>query len=122
MRNLRNFGRLIHFANGFRDKFLDDKIKFKKGYNVGLEFIIELLISSTKEIIKHGLYRTYVSVQEDTPYLKGKLLLMSTNETSGQLLNDAKFNMQFSCQHDEYTANVLENQILLYTQKICQRN
>ena len=119
-RNLKNFGRLIHFANGFRDKFLDDKIKFKEGYNVGLEFIIELLTYSTKEIIKHGLYRTYVLVQEDTPYLKGKLLLMPTEDTAGQLLNDAKFNMQFSCQHDEYTANVLENQILLYTLKKCQ--
>ena len=53
-RNLRNFGRLIHFANGFRDKFPDDKIKFKKGYNVGLEFIIELLYFYTIEIIKHA--------------------------------------------------------------------
>ena len=120
-RNLRNFGRLIHFANGFRGKFPDDKIKFKEDKNVGLEFIIELLISSTKEIIKHGLFRTYVSVQEDTSYLKGKLLMMPTKDTAGQLLNDARFNLQFSCEHDEYSANVLENQILLYTLRKCQQ-
>ena len=32
-RNLTNFGRLIHFANGFRGKFPDAKIKFKNGQN-----------------------------------------------------------------------------------------
>ena len=120
--DLINFGRLIHFANGFHKKhLLEGKIKFSSKYNVGLEYIIELLTVHTNEIIKHGLYRTYVSVQEDIPYLKGKLLLLPTENTAGQLLNDARFNLQFSCQHDEYTANVLENQILLYTLKICQR-
>ena len=47
--------------------------------------------------------------------------MLPTKNTSGQLLNDAKFNLKFSCQYDEYSANVLENQILLYTLKICQR-
>ena len=119
---IENLGRLIHYANGFDEKnFLDGQIKFKSDHNVGLEYIIELLTFYTKKIIKDGLYRTYVSVREDIPYLKGKLLMQPTEDTSGQLLNDAKFNLKFSCQYDEYSANVLENQILLYTLKICQR-
>jgi len=120
--NIENLGRLIHYANGFDEKnFLDGQIKFKSDHNVGLEYIIELLTFYTKKIIKDGLYRSYVSMQEDIPYLKGKLLMLPTKNTSGQLLNDAKFNLKFSCQYDEYSANVLENQILLYTLKICQR-
>ena len=41
--------------------------------------------------------------------------IRNLSDLSGQLLNDARFNLQFSCEHDEFTANILENQILLFT-------
>ena len=93
--DLINFGRLIHFANGFHKKhLLEGKIKFSSKYNVGLEYIIELLTVHTKEIIKHGLYRTYVSVQEDIPYLKGKLLCFQQKIQldSYLMMRDSTFN------------------------------
>jgi len=120
--NIQSIGRLIHYASGFKeDEIIDGKINFLEGRNQGLEFHIEQLIHYTKKILKEGLYRTYVPIQEDIPYLKGKLLLLPTETTSGQLLNDARFNLQFSCEHDEFTANILENQILLFTLDVCQR-
>ena len=120
--NIQSIGRLIHYASGFKeDEIIDGQINFLEGRNQGLEFHIEQLIHYTKKILKEGLYRTYVSIQEDIPYLKGKLLLLPTETTSGQLLNDARFNLQFSCEHDEFTANIRENQILLFTLDVCQR-
>ncbi len=120
--NMESFGRLIHFVNGFDDKDLEEgQIKFLKRQHQGFELFIEILIRYTKKIIKEGIYRTYISIQEDIPYLKGKLLLLPTEYTGGQLLNNARFNLQFSCQHDEYSANNIENQILLYTLKFCKQ-
>ncbi len=119
--NIESLGRLIHFASGFADEDIrEDSVKFAKARNQGLEIFIHILTLLTKKILRQGLYRTYLSVQEDIPYLRGKLLLLPTENTSGQLLNDARFNLQFSCEHDEYSANVLENQILLYTLRKCQ--
>ncbi len=120
--NMESFGRLIHFVNGFDDKDLEEgQINFLKRQHQGFEFFIEILIQYTKKIVKEGVYRTYISIQEDIPYLKGKLLLLPTENTGGQLLNNARFNLQFSCQHDEYSANNIENQILLYTLKFCKQ-
>ena len=120
--NMESFGRLIHFVNGFDDKdFEEGQIKFLKRQHQGFEFFIEILIQYTKKIIKEGIYRTYISIQEDIPYLKGKLLLLPTENTGGQLLNNMRFNLQFSCQHNEYSANNIENQILLYTLKFCKQ-
>ena len=119
--NIENLGRLIQYASGLGDEDIrEDSVKFAKARNQGLEIFIHILTLLTKKILRQGLYRTYLSVQEDIPYLRGKLLLLPTENTSGQLLNDARFNLQFSCEHDEYSANVLENQILLYTLRKCQ--
>ena len=71
--------------------------------------------------LKEGLYKNYITIQEDSLYLEGKLLFLPTETTSGQILNDSRFNLQFSCEHDEFSANTLENQILLYTLEYCQK-
>ena len=119
--NIESLGRLIQYASGLGDEDIHDhRVKFAKARNQGLEIFIYILTLLTKKILRQGLYRTYLSVQEDIPYLRGKLLLLPTENTSGQLLNDARFNLQFSCEHDEYSANILENQILLYTLRKCQ--
>jgi len=120
--DIKSYGRLIHYVNGFYDvKFLDDKIDFLENKNQTLYFHIELLIHYAETILKEGLYKNYITIQEDSPYLKGKLLFLPTETTSGQILNDSRFNLQFSCEHDEFSANMLENQILLYTLDCCQR-
>ena len=120
--NIKSYGRLIHYVNGFEDaKFLDDNINFLESKNQTLYFHIELLTHYAETILKQGLYKNYITIQEDSPYLKGKLLFLPTETTSGQILNDSRFNLQFSCEHDEFSANTLENQILLYTLDYCQR-
>ena len=120
--NIKSYGRLIHYVNGFEDaKFLDDNINFLESKDQTLYFHIELLTHYAETILKQGLYKNYITIQEDSPYLKGKLLFLPTETTSGQILNDSRFNLQFSCEHDEFSANTLENQILLYTLDYCQR-
>jgi len=121
-KNIKSLGRLIHYTSGFDDiTFPDEKINFLEMQNHTLYFHIELLIRYVEIILKEGLYKNYITIQEDSPYLKGKLLLLPTEKTFGQILNDSRFNLQFSCEHDEFSANTLENQILLYTLEYCQR-
>ena len=115
--NIESLGQLIDYAYEFKDDdFPDNTIKFKEGQNQPFEYIVQSFVYSTQKLVKRGFYRSYVVIEEDIPYLKGKLLLKQ------QILNDLKFNLRFSCEHDEFTANNLENQIVLYTLKFCYRN
>ncbi len=76
--------------------------------------MIRSFLGTTQKLIQNGLYRSYVERQEDVSFLRGKLVMKQ------QILNDLKFNMKFNCEFDEFTSNNLENQIILYTLKLCK--
>ena len=109
-----NFGRLIDFANDIRDEQFTDEIRFQGQIDHPIEFVIGAFLSTTQKLIHNGLYRSYVEHQEDVSFLRGKLVMKQ------QILNDLKFNMKFNCEFDEFTSNNLENQIVLYTLKLCK--
>lgn len=111
---LENLGRMIDFAYDVKSDESDDEIRFNSGVEQPLEFVINSFIQTCSKIIKKGLHRSYQIHNEDVPFLKGKLLLKN------QIRNDLKFNMKFNCEYDEFTSNNLENQIILYTLKMCK--
>ncbi len=111
---LKNIGKLIDYAYDINDEdILDYEIKFNEKENQPLELIIQLFTNQCKKIIQKGLTKSYQIHQETTPFLKGKLLVQQ------QIKNQSKFNLQFDCEFDEFTENILENQILLYTVSRC---
>ena len=89
-----------------------ENIRFQKG-DGPLDWLIMAFTQLCQRLIKRGLYKKYVADTYNVPYLKGKLLIKQ------QIQNTMKFNMKFSCEYDEFTANNLENQIILYTLKKC---
>jgi 5-methylcytosine-specific restriction enzyme subunit McrC len=111
---LENLGRLIDFAYDVKTNEFDDEIRFNSGVDQPLEFIIHSFIQTTSKIIKKGLHRSYEIYNDNVSFLRGKLLLKN------QIQNDLKFNMKFNCEFDEFTSNNLENQIILYTLKMCK--
>ena len=109
-----NFGRLIDFSNDIDDEQFSDEIRFEGQIDHPIEFVIRSFLGTTQKLIHNGLYRSYVKHQEDVSFLRGKLMMKQ------QILNDLKFNMKFNCEFDEFTSNNLENQIILYTLKLCK--
>ena len=78
-----------------------------------MELIIQLFTNQCKKLLQKGLAKSYQIHQETVPFLKGKLLLQQ------QIKNQSKFNLQFACEFDEFTENIVENQILLSTLNRC---
>jgi 5-methylcytosine-specific restriction enzyme subunit McrC len=111
---LENLGRMIDFSYDVKNNESDDEIRFNSGVEQPLEFVINSFIQTSSKIIKKGLHRSYQIQNEDISFLRGKLLLKN------QIQNDLKFNMKFNCEFDEFTSNNLENQIILYTLKMCK--
>lgn len=111
---LENFGRLIDFSTFMPNEQFIDEIRFQGQIKHPIEPVIRHFLRTIRQLIHHGLYRSYSEHQEDVSFLRGKLIMKQ------QILNDHKFNMKFNCEFDEFTSNNLENQIILYTLKKCK--
>jgi len=111
--DIESLGRMIAFCYMDNVKTFDlEDIRFQKG-DGPLEWLIMAFAQLSQRLIRRGLFRKYVTVTDNVPYLKGKLLLKQ------QIQNTMKFNMKFHCEYDEFTSNNLENQIILHTLKKC---
>jgi len=78
------------------------------------EIIISSFLNQCRNLMRQGLYKSYVIHQEtNMPCLRGKLLLFQ------QLQNDSRMNAKFACEFDELEYDNLENQILLYCLHRC---
>lgn len=111
--DIESLGRMIAFCYMDNVKTFDlEDIRFQKG-DGPLEWLIMAFAQFSQRLIRRGLFRKYVTVTDNVPYLKGKLLLKQ------QIQNTMKFNMKFHCEYDEFTSNNLENQIILHTLKKC---
>lgn len=112
--DLKNIGRLIDYGYNIKDEDMRDfEIKFHEEKNQPLEIIVSLFVNHCYKLLRKGLYKSYVIQHDTVPYLRGKLLLQE------QIQNEAKFNLKFSCEYDEFTSNNIENQILLYCMDKC---
>ncbi len=111
---LKNIGKLIDYAYDLKDEdILDYEIKFHEEKENPMELIIQLFTNQCKKLLQKGLVKAYQTHQETVPLMRGKLLLQQ------QIKNQSKFNLNFSCEFDEFTENIVENQILLFTLEKC---
>lgn len=74
-----------------------------------LEVFISMFLSESDQIIKRGLKSTYVSIQNNEKYLKGKLLV--TQHLRKNNINQTRFYNEF----DEFLVDSPENQLLRTT-------
>ena len=100
---------LIDYAYELKDEdIIETELQFTSEYNFPLDSLIRALVSQSKKLIKVGLAKSYVNIQENVPFLRGKLLLTQ------QIQNDVSMNLKFGCEYDEYSSNIIENQIILF--------
>lgn len=106
---IKKLSLLMDYAYELEDKdIVETEIRFQANDNFPIESLIRTLIKQSQKLISQGLIKSYVSIEENVPFLRGKLLL------SQQIKNDAKMNLKFGCEYDEYSSNIIENQIILF--------
>jgi len=81
---------------------IDDKTEL-------LDLFAKILINATKILLKRGIDRNYVDHTEEFPGVKGKVQLSQT------LKSNLLFKQKTICTYDEFSSNILSNQILLST-------
>jgi len=75
--------------------------------------IIWTFVNQSKLLLKQGLYKSYVTHQDNIPYMRGKLLLKQ------HLQNVLQNKPKFACEFDKLEYDNIENQIILYCLKQC---
>lgn len=108
--NSNNLPKLIEYAYELDDIIIpQSEIKFETTNDLLAEIILASFIKKTQQLLKQGLTKSYVTYQDNIPYLRGKLLLQQ------QFVNTMHKKLQFACEFDELEYNNLENQIVLFT-------
>ena len=72
------------------------------------DFLAQIFIKYTNKILATGLYKTYTTIEEEIPAIKGRLLLVKNIRS---VLN-AK--LKPWCEYDELSFDVIENRCILY--------
>jgi|GEM_PF-967752 len=72
------------------------------------EFIIEIFNKKVTELIQRGVFRNYLESHENLNYVRGKISIMQ-NIKENNILQHRLF-----CVFDDFTANIIENQIIKY--------
>jgi 5-methylcytosine-specific restriction enzyme subunit McrC len=103
-----NLPKLIAYAFELDDIIIpENEVRFTPDENYLVDILITFFIRKCQKLLKQGLFKSYVTYQNDITSLRGKLLLKQ------QIINSAQYKPVFSCEYDELEYNNLENQILL---------
>ena len=73
-----------------------------------IDLLAQVFIEYVKKIIGTGLYRTYITIVEETPTIKGRLLLAKN------IRSPLSIKLKPWCEYDELSFDVIENRCILY--------
>ncbi|MBX3001155.1 MAG: hypothetical protein KF893_21710 [Caldilineaceae bacterium] len=79
------------------------------------EFIVDIFVRQVDALIRRGIHRAYVDREENNRFLRGRLLV-AEHLRHNRILQD-----QIYQQRNDYTEDVLENQILRHTLALLSR-
>ncbi len=102
----------IYFLLCYAWNRLDEKDKVKVDMDDSTELLdlfAKIIINGAKILLKRGIDRSYVCVDDEISGIKGKLLLAETIKSNLLLKQKTK------CSFDEFSADILLNQILIST-------
>ena len=103
-----NFFKMLIYSEKFLDlPSFEGEVEIEEGEDL-VDFMAKLFHESISPIIQEGIYRNYTSVTEELPTIRGKLLI-TQNIRSPRISKE-----KFFCEYDDFSADILENQILLY--------
>ena len=102
--SLQNLFYMLTYAYDLPD-FRSEAMGLETGDDL-FEFIVVIFMRQVEQLIRRGIYRAYVTREEDELFLRGRLLLAE------HLQRNAVRVQRFYQRNVEYTADVLENRIL----------
>ncbi len=105
--NLQNLFYMLTYAYDLAD-FRREAVTLAPGEDI-FEFIVVIFLRQVEQLVRRGIYRAYITEEENQPYLRGRLLL------ADHLQRNALQMQRFYQRTSEFTADVLENRILRYT-------
>ncbi len=113
----KNITQCMHFARNYsHEKMVHfEKIPISSNDVLLQDFLIWTLVYECQELLRRGLLKSYVTHDENLPYLKGKLVLKN------QFQNDIRKKVLFFCEYDELEFDNIENRIILQTLIQCRR-
>ena len=106
-----NFIQMWGYTESIDTAKLFENVNIQYGNSLA-DLMVKPFLGIVEPIIQEGIYKNYVTVIEQIPGVKGRLLL-SQNIRSSHITHE-----KFWCEFDERTADILENQILLYCAKL----
>jgi 5-methylcytosine-specific restriction enzyme subunit McrC len=111
--NLQNLFYMLTFAHDLAD-FRREAVHLATGDDL-FEFIVVIFLRQVERLVQRGIYRTYVTAEENQSFLRGRLML------ADHLRRNALHVQRFYQRTNEFTADVLENCILRYTLGLLSR-
>ena len=105
--SLQNLFYMLTYAYDLPD-FRPEAFELEAGDDL-FEFIVVIFLRQVEQLIRRGIYRAYISRDEDARFLRGRLLLTE------HLQRNAVRVQRFYQRNVEFTADVLENRILKHT-------
>lgn len=102
----------IYYLLSYAWNKLDDKDRVQvsiDGNTKLLDLFAKVLINSSKLLLKRGIAHNYINITQELSGLKGKL------EISQTLKSNLLLKQRTLCTFDEFSANILINQILIST-------
>lgn len=102
-----NFFYMLTYANRVRVNW--NEITELNDVDEILELIVRAFVEQVEKLLRRGVYRTYRAEEETRPFLRGRLLLAE------QLRQSVNSPGRFAQRLHEYTSDVAENRILLWT-------
>jgi len=87
-----------------------DQVAVNIDHNTDLiDLLAKVLINSCTQLLKRGLEKDYIPITEERVGVKGKL------EVSKSIKQDSFQHLKAVCTYDEYSADIIHNQILVTT-------
>jgi 5-methylcytosine-specific restriction enzyme subunit McrC len=113
----KNIAQCMHFARNYSpEKMIQfEKIQISSDDIILQDFLVWTLVYECQELLRRGLLKSYVTHEENLPYLKGKLVMKN------QFQNDISKKVEFFCEYDELEFDNIENRIVLQTLIQCRR-
>lgn len=106
-----NFYQMWGFTENIKTAKLFDTVDISEGNSLA-DLMAKPFLDTVNPIIEEGIFKNYVTNTEQIPAIKCRLLL-SQNIRGSHITQE-----KFWCEFDDLTADILENQILLYCSKL----
>ena len=106
-----NFIQMWGFTENIKTAKFFESVDIAYGDSLA-DLMVKPFLDIVEPIIQEGIYKNYITVTEQIPAVKGRLLI-SQNIRSSHITHE-----KFWCEFDERTSDILENQILLYCAKL----